>query len=292
MLFRSIASYNILTKFRNQNENDALEYYFSNKEINSELKEWINNKKETLRKKHLFEMTEEIINILKSEDSKKDIAFIQAFQDIIQEFSSSETADLATFLEWWDEIGKTKTITSPDNQDAIRIITIHKSKGLGFNNVIIPFASWAIDHEPTKNNLIWCKPSVEPFNRIPVIALKYSKTLNNSIYENEYRREKLNAFIDNLNVAYVAFTRAKNELIILCPNPKKSESNSDINSLLKSVSEWAANIKTNDNIDLKEYFDNEENVLELGNWKEYNNKKEVVKANIFNEYYSDRKSVV
>ena len=52
------------------------------------------------------------------------------------------------FLDWWEENGKKKSVVLPGNQDAIRILTIHKSKGLEFKIVILPFLSWNLDHIP------------------------------------------------------------------------------------------------------------------------------------------------
>lgn len=62
----------------------------------------------------------------------------------------------ASFLQWWNEQGIKKTITTPDSQNAIRIMTIHKSKGLEFKAVIIPFCDWEIDHNPHHENILWC----------------------------------------------------------------------------------------------------------------------------------------
>ena len=197
-----------------KNPEKALNDYFNGEEKGNEIKSKLYDKIPELRSLSLFELTEAIINIIKPQDVSLDNLFLQSFQDLVIEFCNTNSADLSSFLIWWDESGCKKAISSPDEQDAIKIITIHKSKGLGFDSVIIPFANWKIDHEPFKSNLIWCRPSVEPFNILPVVPIKYGKAMQNSIYKEDYFKEKLSAFIDNLNIAYVAFTRAKNELII------------------------------------------------------------------------------
>ncbi len=73
-------------------------------------------------------------------------AYMQAFLDIALKFSTRNTTDLGAFLDWWDEKGCKKALFSPEEQDAIRLITIHKSKGLGFGVVIMPFVDWGVDH--------------------------------------------------------------------------------------------------------------------------------------------------
>jgi ATP-dependent exoDNAse (exonuclease V) beta subunit (contains helicase and exonuclease domains) len=75
---------------------------------------------------------------------------------MVLDFTVRNSSDLDAFLRWWDETGTNKTIFTPDGQDAIRIMTIHKSKGLGFNVVLIPFCNWEIDHKLT--TILWCHP--------------------------------------------------------------------------------------------------------------------------------------
>ncbi|MDN2773237.1 hypothetical protein PAJ20_09195, partial [Campylobacter jejuni] len=68
-----------------------------------------------------------------------------------------------------------------------------------------------------------CHPEAEPFNRLHLVPVKYSQKLKNTIFDYEYFDERLHAFIDNINVLYVALTRAENELIVFAPRPKKDE---------------------------------------------------------------------
>ena len=165
----------------------------------------------------LYELVESLYRQYEDDFPENELVFIQAFLDMVSEYSSNNIADTRHFLEWWDEKGCKKKIITPDSQNAIRIMTIHKSKGLGFKVVILPFAEWKIDQ---KDAILWCKPAKAPFNKISLIPVKYSKALKNTIFAENYFDEKLHSYMDNLNTLYVALTRAKEELIITAPQPK------------------------------------------------------------------------
>jgi len=101
---------------------------------------------------------------------------------------------------------------------------------LDFKAVLMPFCEWDLDSR--MRNILWCEPTVAPFNELPLLPIEYGSKLGKSIFAENYFDEQMHLFIDSLNVAYVAFTRAKNELICMAPAPKKEvESLSNINSL-------------------------------------------------------------
>ena len=94
--------------------------------------------------------------------------------------------------------------------DGIRLLSIHKSKGLEFHSVIIPFCDWKLEMPDT----LWCKPKEAPFNELPVVPVDYSSKLMETIYSDDYKHEHLQNCVDNLNLLYVAFTRACKNLFI------------------------------------------------------------------------------
>lgn len=118
----------------------------------------------------------------------------------------------------------------------MRVMTIHKSKGLEFKVVIIPFCNWSLDHL-ANSNLIWCPTREEPFSRIPVLPLRYGSSLAQTYYAPEYFDEKMYAYIDNLNVAYVAFTRAEEELHIFAPALKNKTAKERVGSVSALLNE-------------------------------------------------------
>jgi ATP-dependent helicase/nuclease subunit A len=169
----------------------------------------------------LFEMTEKIIRIFRLANWNSDFLFLQAFQDMVFKFSSGKTSDLNNFLQWWERTGARQSISIPDNENAFRIMTIHKSKGLDFKAVIIPFCDWKLDSK--SNDILWCTTTVKPFCELPLLPVEYNKLLSKTIFANEYFMEKMQYYIDNLNMAYVAFTRARHELICFSPKPKPNK---------------------------------------------------------------------
>lgn len=221
-----------MIKKHDQPENVLTEYFRFNKEKNNVRPELhfppeMMSELERLKQLSLYEITEGLTALLftDNENEENEAVFLQAFQDMILDFSTRNTADISAFLTWWEESGNKKTISMPDEQNAIRILTVHKSKGLGFKAVIMPFCDWEIDHKAFLSNILWLHTDVSPFGDIPLIPVRYSKNLQNTIFKDDYLGEKMRAYIDNLNLAYVAFTRAKEELILIAPKSDKNAIN-------------------------------------------------------------------
>lgn len=229
----------------------------------------IKNALRSLCRESLYEITEGLVRLFNPLFQDNEQVFIQAFMDMVHEFSQGENADLAGFLKWWDDKGCRKTIVTPDAQDAIRILTVHKSKGLGFKVVILPFGDWEIDHKPTKPVILWCHPEKAPFNKLHLVPVRYSSTLNRTIFAREYYDEKLHAYIDNLNTLYVAFTRAKEELIVFSPKPGNANKAGSISELLWLCLTNANRPATIDGMpltDLTQHFRQEDGSFEYGRW--------------------------
>ena len=163
----------------------------------------------------LYEATEAISRRFGGDFPADEMIFVQSFLDVTTDYSEREGSDIDRFLTWWDDTGCKTRISMPDTQDAIRIMTIHKAKGLGFGVVILPFGDWQLDAHP--ETILWCHPRVAPYNVISAVPINYKKELNRTIFAEEYYEEKLHTYIDGLNTLYVALTRAKEELIILAP---------------------------------------------------------------------------
>ncbi|HTN68181.1 MAG TPA: UvrD-helicase domain-containing protein [Dysgonamonadaceae bacterium] len=194
------------------------------KEQSADIPEELSNKLSPIATLPLYELAEALFDLLKEVAKPTDTAYIQAFLDLINEYSISKTADLSGFLSWWNEQKNKKSLFSPEDQDAIQLMTIHKSKGLEFGVVIVPFANWTFDPQPNRN-ILWCKPEVEPFSDISVVPVMYSSKLSTTIFKQDFLQEKLYSYIDNLNLLYVAFTRPEHRLIISAPMPKENKRN-------------------------------------------------------------------
>ncbi len=174
--------------------------------------------KRSLKKLPLFEMTESLIGIFKLGDQLGELPFIQAFQDVVLSFYTREKNDLGAFLEWWEENRFKKSIQVPEEIDAIKITTIHKSKGLQFKVVMIPFCDWNLDHENMKQPTLWVKSEEPEFQSAGFLPINYSSTLADTYFQPFYKEEFVRTYVDNLNLLYVALTRAEEGLYITCPH--------------------------------------------------------------------------
>lgn len=169
---------------------------------------------EILGSRNLQEAIFGICGIFGLFELKDELAYIQAFTDQVNTFMRSRNAGLSAFLLWWEEQGQTKTIAVSEDLDAIRIQTIHKAKGLEYDYVFIPFCDWSLNISAKHAPVLWCKPLTEPFNRLELVPVRYAGNMRDSLFRKEYFTEKLNYYIDNLNLLYVAFTRARQALFI------------------------------------------------------------------------------
>ncbi len=151
------------------------------------------------------------------------LLILNSFQDIIINFISGKNPGIASFLEWWESEGHKKSISLPEQQDAIRVLTIHKSKGLEFGIVILPFISWNLDHKSFHSNILWVRPGTPPFNKLGIVPVSYRSTLSETIFSEDYYDEKYSAYVDNVNLLYVALTRAKNGIYGFAPAEPGSE---------------------------------------------------------------------
>lgn len=183
----------------------------------------------------LYELVEELFSIFELGKLEGQSAYVCAFYDQLIQFAADKSTDIDAFVNEWERTICKKTIQS-DEIDGIRLISIHKSKGLEFNNVIIPFCDWQL--EKTVGNIIWCIPSEEPFSQLPIAPIDYSqKNMMGTIYERDYLHEHLQCCVDNLNLLYVAFTRASHNLFVIGKRDSKSSRSALIQTCLPIIAE-------------------------------------------------------
>ena len=153
--------------------------------------------------------------------------FIAALQDMVLEYCDSHATDIFSFLDWWRIKGIERSISSPEGTDAVQIMTIHKSKGLEFKCVIIPYDNASLIPQK-KSEWKWVRPA-EPFIKLgfpPFIPVATTSALKETEHNDVYSRFFDLSTMDMLNSYYVAFTRAVNELYVFTSkpedNPKKN----------------------------------------------------------------------
>jgi len=194
------------------------------KELMNELPAAFRQEWQILKFLPLVDLGEYLIRIF---NIRSDV-FVVRFQDALIEFTSKYNKGLAYFLEWWMENENKIKVSIPDKSDAIRVLTIHKSKGLQFPVVIIPFAEWSVTPQPGTS--IRVLATQKPFDEYDsYLALTESK-LKESYFEHSYQTEINMSVFDNINLLYVAFTRAETRLYVF--SSKEQGRATNISSLI------------------------------------------------------------
>ncbi|HRH66294.1 MAG TPA: UvrD-helicase domain-containing protein [Bacteroidia bacterium] len=185
-----------------------------------------------LSKLPIYELTEHLIRIFGM--NKTPDAYIQRFQDLVLEYNTKFISSLHGFLQWWNENQAVEkcSVIIPENENAIRIMTIHGSKGLQFPVVLMPFCDWKLT--PKSNELLWAVSAEEPYHEMGHVAVLTSNRLKETFFKDSYEEELSQSVIDNLNLLYVAFTRAEEQLLVYTPVTAGAEMNS-ISRLLKET---------------------------------------------------------
>lgn len=183
------------------------------------------------------------LQILKLSTLDQPDVFVDKLTDIIIDFAGNEGTGISEFIAWWDEKSITKdwSIEMPESIDAIRIITIHRSKGLQYPIVFMPLIDWSIIPKP--QSIIWAKSNSIPYNEFTSLPLYAKKSLEATSFSEDYLAEYGATLIDNLNLLYVAFTRAEKELYLYSNlNAKENTSGNLLINALSKNPDWLAQI--------------------------------------------------
>ena len=169
--------------------------------------------KEKLLQQPLYELVEDLVR--RFQLNKESDAYVQFYLDIVLEFTQKKNSDLVDFVTYFENKKDALSIVSPNNTNAVEIMTIHKSKGLEFPIVIFPFAELDIYRELDPK--IWFPVNKDDYNGFETLLINYNKDVEQfgeagrEIYQN--RQSKLE--LDNINLLYVALTRAEKQLFII-----------------------------------------------------------------------------
>ena len=180
-----------------------------------------------------MEAFEDIVVQYKLYEHKDSIAYLQAMHEQIVVFTTSRSADITQFLAWWSEHGNKASVAVEMSDDTIEIMTIHKAKGLERDVVIIPYANWSINPSAINKPIVWAQAGdnnkeAAEIGAFPVI---YGSNMKESAFAEDYYRELVMNHVDNINLLYVALTRASKELYIYASaNINSSKSSDDISS--------------------------------------------------------------
>ncbi|MDZ7636323.1 MAG: 3'-5' exonuclease [Bacteroidales bacterium] len=172
---------------------------------------------DSFRNASLFTATENMIRHFSLGSHPENVAYISSFQDVVLAYSGRYSSDISSFVAWWDSDGCKSTLSQSDRQDAMRVMTIHKAKGLQSKVVIVPFADWDFSKHGFSRPLLWVTDVPAPFAPMPVVLPELSSRLDNSLFSEEAGMEKASDWLDGVNLLYVAFTRAVDALFVMAP---------------------------------------------------------------------------
>ena len=151
--------------------------------------------------------------------------YLQFFHDQVLELLKKDRQSLPDILRWWEEKGSGLSISTPEGLDAIRVMSIHKSKGLEFPVVIFPYADDTL--RATLKNA-WVEVTQEPLKEIlPVAYVSMTSALEGSDFQEVYAGEMGQSAVDLVNILYVAMTRARDHLFVLSASPPRETEPAD-----------------------------------------------------------------
>lgn len=169
--------------------------------------------------------------------------YIAAFVDLITDFCSQGASDLHSFLRWWNETGHRSKVASPFDDNALRVMSVHKSKGLEFKCVHLPMVNWKmVEFKGSEwfrlDGFAGLDPDVVP----PMIPLEPGSYMSGTVFEEQYERRCREQKLDEMNILYVAMTRAIDELVVIMTEPVADNAGaSPVNNLLgRAVPEMEA----------------------------------------------------
>ncbi|MBQ9819120.1 MAG: UvrD-helicase domain-containing protein [Bacteroidales bacterium] len=174
----------------------------------------------SLRYRSLPDLCEQLIRLLEKRQGKEAVAresrYLFAFMDVVQDFTSLNGHAPEAFLKYWKEKEPDLSVSSPADADAVRVMTVHKAKGLEFPYVIFPYVERVTLFRQGHR---WSVLRTEgtPFAPMPPAAfdVNLSGTSLNTLFDRQYLEELRMQYIDNLNLLYVALTRPSGALTVI-----------------------------------------------------------------------------
>lgn len=197
------------------------------------LEEW---SKQSYQMLPFYDLIQQLIHHLELDKQPGEASYLYSLLDMVVAFLDDNVPDIGRFLQVCEEsLGKKSVPASVVK--GVRILTIHKSKGLDFHSVFIPYCNWELVSSGQKQSMIWTSPKVDPYKEIPLLPVKLSAIAEKSIYKDEYLQELRNQRIENLNLLYVAFTRARQNLVICAPRLTRNHEKSIVPALQRTITQ-------------------------------------------------------
>ena len=177
-----------------------------------------------LHRMPVYELISELAEMFSLSTLQGQSAYLMAFYDSIVDTMTNDNTSLTRILDYWDTSMCDKKIPRGDVY-GVNVMTIHRAKGLEWKTVFMPHTDWKLmDASHQNDNIMWCSTEGnELFDGLPCAAIPATKAAETSMFAKDYTREIQNQMVDNLNLLYVATTRAKDNLYIWGKNPQMKE---------------------------------------------------------------------
>lgn len=189
----------------------------------------------TLQYLSIYEIAEELIRTFELNSDSKQQIYLQKLLDVMLDYGLRNSNNLSDFLDYWDTKKSKISITTPETGNAIRIMTIHKSKGLQFPVVILPYTDW--ETTPKAGEKLWLSWENDICPKLKMVILPIKKELLETQFADEYQNEMQATFIDAVNMLYVALTRPEERLYILAKENKAKKPDNSGKAVPASVQE-------------------------------------------------------
>jgi len=165
------------------------------------------------------EAFERIVMFEHLQDDGRSAAYLQALHEQIISFCAGRIADIPLFLQWWEEQGSARSLSVEQSDSTIEIMTIHKAKGLEKRVVMIPYCNWLTEprSSASRPNIVWAEARRGEAAQLGRFPVRYTGGMGASAFSEEYYRETVFSCVDNINLLYVALTRAAEALYIFIP---------------------------------------------------------------------------
>lgn len=254
--------------------------FFETAATDSVLPESFLEKLESLHQFTLLDIVNEIIQLLALNTKVTDVPYLLAFQDVVLNWVKYGDEGVKSFLDYWEKEQGRVSLPAMDNADAVEVLTVHRSKGLAFRIVLMPYIEWGLKPSAFLNNTLWVNTENTRFNKVPYLPIRYSSRMERSAFSYEYIEETLMSIMDNFNLLYVATTRAEQIFKGWVKVSKSKSKDTGIDSISKMLLNLATNESnvplSGDITDMTAYFDVETMIWQYGTAEYVPTEKEVV----------------
>ncbi|MDX2303630.1 MAG: UvrD-helicase domain-containing protein [Microscillaceae bacterium] len=184
-----------------------------------------------LQSLNIYELVDKLIGIFHLYQEQARPEYLFRFLDVILQFNLQKNTTLGDFLDFWEEKKNSLSINTPKDLQAVTVTTIHKSKGLEYEVVILPFADWSFVPRSGQTMWVTLEDNLEPLyipgtdKYLQTGLVQINQKLADTALAEQHHSEMQKTFIENFNMLYVAFTRAISRLYILCKNTEFDSKN-------------------------------------------------------------------